>query len=129
MQSIGLTKLAAGLYGVLALSAVYYTMRVNNDAALADVSAKELSVMSAIVLLPVISAWIGLRLVRSGRASWLLAIGQALALFVFAATFVLVSRSTEPMAPLLFVLVSMWIAAGLAGLLAVIWITDRRLRR
>jgi hypothetical protein len=99
---------------------------VNNDVALSEISARELAVMCGMALLPVMSAWMGLRLARSGVALWLLAIGQTVALVLFAATFVSVLRSAEGMAPLLFLLVSMWLAAGLAVLLIVVWLAGRR---
>lgn len=117
---------AAGLHVLLVGAAVYYTTRVNNDVALSEISARELAVMCGMALLPVMSAWIGLRLARSGVALWLLAIGQTVALVLFAATFVSVLRSAEGMAPLLFLLVSMWLAAGLAVLLIVVWLAGRR---
>ena len=117
---------AAGLHVLLVGAAVYYTTRVNNDVALSEISARELAVMCGMALLPVMSAWIGLRLARSGVALWLLAIGQTVALALFAATFVSVLRSAEGMAPLLFLLVSMWLAAGLAVLLIVLWLAGRR---
>ncbi|MBL8845291.1 MAG: hypothetical protein JNN24_05925 [Hyphomicrobium zavarzinii] len=117
---------AAGLHVLLVGAAVYYTTRVNNDVALSEISARELAVMCGMALLPVMSAWIGLRLARSGVALWLLAIGQTVALVLFAATFVSVLRSAEGMAPLLFLLVSMWLAAGLAVLLIVLWLAGRR---
>lgn len=117
---------AAGLHVLLVGAAVYYTTRVNNDVALSEISARELAVMCGMALLPVMSAWIGLRLARSGVALWLLAIGQTVALVLFAATFVSVLRSAEGMAPLLFLLVSMWLAAGLAVLLIVLWVAGRR---
>lgn len=117
---------AAGLHILLVGAAVYYTTRVNNDVALSEISARELAVMCGMALLPVMSAWIGLRLARSGVALWLLAIGQTVALVLFAATFVSVLRSAEGMAPLLFLLVSMWLAAGLAVLLIVLWLAGRR---
>jgi hypothetical protein len=117
---------AAGLHVLLVGAAVYYTTRVNNDVALSEISAKELAVMCGMALLPVMSAWMGLRLALSGVALWLLAIGQTVALVLFAATFVSVLRSAEGMAPLLFLLVSMWLAAGLAVLLIVVWLAGRR---
>ena len=117
---------AAGLHVLLVGAAVYYTTRVNNDVALSEISARELAVMCGMALLPVMSAWIGLRLARSGVALWLLAIGQTVALVLFAATFVSVLRSAEGMATLLFLLVSMWLAAGLAVLLIVVWLAGRR---
>lgn len=117
---------AAGLHVLLVGAAVYYTKRVNNDVALSEISARELAVMCGMALLPVMSAWMGLRLARSGVALWLLAIGQTVALVLFAATFVSVLRSAEGMAPLLFLLVSMWLAAGLAVLLIVVWLAGRR---
>lgn len=126
MQPNDITRIAAGLHVGLVAAAIYYALRVNNHAELSAVSAKEAAVMSAIVLLPVLSAWIGLRLAHTQSARWLMAIGQSLALVLFAATFVMVLNSVEPMAPLLFVLVSMWIAAGLAVLLLVVWLAGRR---
>jgi hypothetical protein len=101
-------------------------MRVNNHAMLSEISAKELSAICGMALLPVLSAWIGLRLARSNAARWLLAIGQIAALSLFAATFVLVLRSVEPMAPLLFLLVSMWLAVGLLVLLFFVWLVGRQ---
>ncbi len=84
--------------------------------------------MAGIVLLPVLSAWIGVAPRAHGYArvgSW--HAGQITrACFLFAATFGMVVNSVEPMAPLLFVLVSMWIAAGLAVLLVLVWLAGRR---
>jgi hypothetical protein len=126
MHPARIVKVASGLHAALAAAAIYYALRVNNHADLSAISAKEASVMIGIVLLPILSAWIGLRLARTDAARWLLATGQTLALVLFAATFGLVVTSAEPMAPLLFVLVSMWIAAGLAILLPVVWLISRR---
>jgi hypothetical protein len=120
MTPTRVTKIAAGLHLGLAASAIVYTMRVNNDARLLEVSAKELAAMAGIALLPVVSAWAGLRLAHTDRPRRLLAVGQTLALILFAATFVPVVRSVEPMAPLLFMLTSIWLAAGLAFLLLVL---------
>lgn len=126
MHPVRITKFAAGVHVALAVAAIYYALRVNNHADLSEISAKEASVMLGILLLPVLSAWIGLRLARTNAASWLMAVGQTLALVLFAATFVMVLTSVEPMAPLLFVLVSMWIAVGLAVVLLLVWLASRR---
>jgi hypothetical protein len=67
-----------------------------------------------------------LRLGRTNTARWLLATGQVAALVAFAATFVMVVRSVEPMAPLLFLLISLWLAGGFSLLLCVVWLVGRR---
>lgn len=126
MDAARVTTIAAGLHVGLVAAAVYYTTRINNVVSLSEISAKELAAMGGIALLPVLSAWIGLRLARTDTARWLMAIGQTTALFLFAATFVAVLRSAEPMAPLLFFLVSLWLAAGLSILLFVVWLAGRR---
>jgi hypothetical protein len=126
MHPSRITTIAAALHVGLVGAAAYYTMRVNNHAMLSEISAKELSAICGMALLPVLSAWIGLRLARSNAARWLLAIGQIAALSLFAATFVLVLRSVEPMAPLLFLLVSMWLAVGLLVLLFFVWLVGRQ---
>lgn len=126
MHPVRIVTTAAGLHGALAIAAVYYTVRVNNHAHLSEMSTQELLVMAGIVVLPLVAAWIGLRLGRTNAARWLLAIGQTVALALFAATFVMVLRSVEPMAPLLFLLVSLWIAGGFALLLLVVWLAGRR---
>lgn len=126
MDAARVTTIAAGLHVGLIAAAAYYTTRINNDVGLTDISAKELAGMGGMALLPVLSAWIGLRLARTRAARWLMAIGQATALVLFAATFVAVLRSSEPMAPLLFLLVSLWLAAGLSILLFVVWLVGRR---
>lgn len=125
MQPNDITRIAAGLHVALVAAAIYYALRINNHAELSEISIKEMSVMSGMVLLPILSAWIGLRLAHTPPARWLMAIGQTLALVLFAATFVMVLNSVEPMAPLLFVLVSLWIAVGLAVLLLLVWLTGR----
>ncbi len=126
MHPVRITKIASVLHVALALAAIYYALRVNNHAELSEIAGKEAAVMFGIVLLPILSAWLGLRLARTDRARWLMASGQTLALLLFAATFGMVLNSVEPMAPLLFVLVSMWIAAGLAVLLVFVWLAGRR---
>jgi hypothetical protein len=126
MHPARIIKIASGVHVALAAAAVYYALRVNNHADLSEISAKEASVMLGILLLPLLSAGIGLRLARTNAARWLMAIGQTLALALFAATFVLVVTSVEPMAPLLFVLVTMWIAVGLAVVLLLVWLASRR---
>lgn len=126
MDAARLTKLAAGLHFGLAAAAVYYTVRVNNHADLSAISAKEFLAICGVALVPIVSAWIGLRLARTSSARFLVAVGQFVALVMFAATFVMVLRSVEPMAPLLFVLVSIWLAGGLAVWLAVVWLVGRR---
>jgi hypothetical protein len=126
MHPARITKTASAVHVALAAADIYYALRVNNHADLTEITAKEASVMLGILLLPVLSAWIGLSLARSNAAHWLMATGQTLALVLFAATFVLVVTSVEPMAPLLFILVSMWIAAGLAILMPLVWLTSRR---
>lgn len=123
------TKAAAGLHVGLVAAAAYWTMRINNSVSLGDISTKEIAAIAGIAALPVLSAGIGLRLARGSAAKWLLAVGQTLALIAFAATFVTVLESTEAMAPLLFVLVSIWMAAALAVLLIVVWLVGRSARR
>lgn len=126
MEAARVTTIAAGLHVGLVGAAVYYTTRINNDVGLTEIPAKELVAMGGIALLPVLSAWIGLRLARAGAARCLMAIGQTTALLLFAATFVFVLRSAEPMAPLMFLLVSLWLAAGLAILLFAVWLVGLR---
>lgn len=125
MLPIRITKVAAGLHVGLVVAAAYYTMRINNHASLADVSLREASVMAAMVLLPIVFAWGGLRLARGRAARWMVAAGQSVALLAFAGTFVAVLRSVEPMAPLLLFLVSLWLAAGLAVVLVAVWLAGR----
>jgi hypothetical protein len=125
MRPIPITKVAAGLHVTLVMAAVFYALRINNQPALSDISIRDLLVMSSMALLPVLSASIGLWLARGDAAHWVLAAGQTVALFAFAATFGVVLESVEPMAPLLLLLVSMWLAAGLALLLLVVWIVSR----
>lgn len=122
MRAVAIIKLAAGLHVGLAAAAIYYTIRINNHAELSAISAKEYVAMAGVVLLPVLFAWTGLQLARTDGKQRLLAAGQVVAMLLFAATFVLVVRSFEPMAPLLFVLVSLWLAAGLLVLLFVVWL-------
>jgi hypothetical protein len=126
MHPVRITKIAASLHVGLAIAAIYYALRINNYSQLSEISAKEILVMAGIVLLPLAYAWIGLRLARTDAARWLLAIGQTIALALFAATFVMVARSVEPMAPLLFLLISLWLAGGLSLLLLVVWLVGRR---
>jgi len=90
--------------------------------------AVELAAMGGIALLPILSAWIGLRLAHTGAPRWLMAIGQTTALLLLAATFVFVLLSAEPVAPLLFLLVSLWLAGGLSIWLFVVWLVGRRSR-
>jgi hypothetical protein len=126
MHPVRITTIAASLHVGLAFTAIYYTLRVNNESQLSEISTKEILVMAGIVLLPLTFAWIGLRLGRTNTARWLVATGQVAALIAFAATFVMVVRSVEPMAPLLFFLVSLWLAGGLSLLLFVVWLVGRR---
>lgn len=126
MQQAQTTRLAAALHFGLALLGILYTVRWNNHADLSAISAKEFAAMAGIALLPVVSAWTGQKLATTETSRWLLAVGQLLALLAFAATFVAVIRSEEPMAPLLFLLISLWIAAGLAVLLVAVWLFARR---
>jgi hypothetical protein len=126
MYPVRITTIAAGLHVGLAIAATYYTLRVNNHSQLSEISIKEILVMAGIVLLPLVYAWIGLRLGRTNTARWLLATGQVAALVAFAATFVMVVRSVEPMAPLLFLLISLWLAGGFSLLLCVVWLVGRR---
>lgn len=128
MNFTRITKTAAGLHLGLVMAAAYYTLRINNHVELAETSFRDVAVMAGMALLPVLSAWIGLRLARGNTAEWLLAIGQTIALLAFAGTFGVVVRSVEPMAPLLLFLVSIWLAAGLAVLLLAVWIVGRRAR-
>lgn len=62
MDAARVTTIAAGLHVGLVAAAAYYTTRINNDVGLTDISAKELAGMGGMALLPVLSAWIGLRL-------------------------------------------------------------------
>lgn len=126
MHPVRIVKTAAGLHVGLALAAIYYTLRVNNPSQLSEISAKEILVMAGIVLLPLAYASIGLRFGRTSATRWLLATGQTIALVLFAVTFVVVVRSVEPMAPLLFLLISLWLAGGLAVLLLVVLLVGRR---
>jgi len=74
---------------------------------------------------PIASAWIGLKLAPSPLSQGLLATGLGIGLVIFAATFAAVITSTEPLAPLLFILVALWQAAGMAVLLLAVWIAGR----
>lgn len=125
MHPVRITTIAAGLHAALAIAAIYYTVRINNHAELSAIPPRDALVMGGIVLLPLAYAWIGLRLGRTNMARWLLATGQAVALILFAVTFVMVVRSVEPMAPLLFLLLSLWLAGGFALLLFVVWLVGR----
>lgn len=127
MRPVNITKLAAGSHVGLAAAAIYYTARINNHADLSEISAKEYVAMAGVVLLPVLSAWIGLQLARTEGRLQLLAVGQVVAMLLFATTFVVVLRSFEPMAPLLFVLISLWLAAGFLVLFFV-WLLGRLAR-
>lgn len=126
MQPAQTTRLAAALHFGLALLSILYTVRWNNHADLSAISAKEFAAIAGIALLPVVSAWAGLKLATNETSGRLLAFGHLLALLAFVATFVAVGRSNEPMAPLLFLLISLWIAAGLAVVLAAVWLLARR---
>lgn len=126
MDAARLTKLAATVHFGLAAAAIYYTVRVNNHADLSAISAKEFLAICGVALLPALSAWVGLALARTSASRLLVAVGQTVALGLFAATFVMVLHSVEPMAPLLFLLVSIWLAGGLAVWLAVVWLVGRR---
>lgn len=126
MRARQISSISAAVHFVLALAAVYYTVRINNDSDLSQAAAKELVVMAGIVLLPLLYLWFGSKVAGSDASRRVLAMGQTAALVLFAATFVMVARSVEPMAPLLFVLVSIWIALGFAVLLLVAWFVGRR---
>ena len=125
VNPVRIIKTASGAHVALVAAAVYYTMRINNHASLSELSNKETTVMAGMALLPIASAWIGIWLARGATAQRLMAIGQTVAMLLFAATFVLVLDSVEPMAPLLLLLVSLWLAAGLAVLLIVVWLVGR----
>jgi hypothetical protein len=125
MRPIPITKVAAGLHVTLVMAAAFYALGINNQPALSEISIRDLLVMTSMALLPVLSATIGLWLARADAAHWVLAAGQTVALLTSAATFGVVLDSVEPMAPLLLLLVSLWLAAGLALLLLVVWIVSR----
>lgn len=130
MRPIQITKIAAGVHVALVAASVYYVVQIHNYTPLSELPNGDFNVFSGMAIPPVLSAWIGSLLARGDKAGWLLAIGQALALVVFAVAFLIVlsSGSDEPLAPLLLILSSLWIAGGLAVLLLVVWLVARSSR-
>jgi hypothetical protein len=120
-----ITKIAAGSHVGLVAAAAFYTLRIHNYTPISELSLRDVLVMSGMALSPVLCAWLGLWLARGETARWLLAVGQAVALLLFAVALVMVLTSVEPLAPLLLFLASLWIAGGFAVLLLAVWLVAR----
>jgi hypothetical protein len=125
MRPIQITKIVAGVHVALVAAALYYAVQIHNYTPLSELPNTDFKVFSGMAIPPMLSAWIGSWLARGEKAGWLLAIGQVLALIVFAVAFLMVLNSDEPLAPLLLVLASLWLAAGLAVLLLAVWLVAR----
>jgi hypothetical protein len=125
MSPIQITKIAAGVHVALVAAAVYYAVRIHNYTPLSELPNTDMKVFSAMVIPPLLAAWIGSWLARSEKSGRVLAIGQSIALAVFAVAFVMVLASDEPLAPLLLVLASLWLAAGFGVLLLAVWLVAR----
>jgi hypothetical protein len=118
------SRLAVLLHVALVAASVYYVTRVANFTPLAELPSPDMIAFSATAAPPLLAAWIG-SMVARGAAARLLACGLALGAGVFAAAFAGVLASDEPLAPLLLILVSVWLAAGYALLLAAVWLVSR----
>jgi hypothetical protein len=125
MSPIQITKIAASVHVSLVAAAVYYVVRIHNYTPLSELPSTDMNVFSAMAIPPVLSAWIGSWLARGEKSGRLLAIGQTVALAVFAVAFVMVLASDEPLAPLFLVLASLWMAVGFAVLLLAVWLVGR----
>lgn len=125
MSPFQITKMAAGVHVALVAAGVYYAVRVHNFTPLSELPNTDMTVFSALAIPPALTAWIGSWLARGEKAGWLLAIGQCVGLLVFAVAFALVLASDEPLAPLLLVLTSLWLAVGFAVLLLFVWLAGR----
>jgi hypothetical protein len=119
------SRLAVLLHVALVAASVYYVTRVANFTPLAELPSPDMIAFSATAAPPLLAAWIGSMVARGEAARRLLACGLALGAAVFAAAFAGVLASDEPLAPLLLILVSVWLAAGYALLLAAVWLVSR----
>ncbi|WBT40028.1 hypothetical protein [Hyphomicrobium sp. DMF-1] len=120
-----IVRIAASLHVALALAGLYYALRIHNFTPVSDLPNTDFLVFSALAAPPAVAAWLGLRLARGAVAERLLAFGQALAATIFAVAFALVLGSDEPLAPLLLVLATLWLAGGFALLLIAVWLAGR----
>ncbi|MDQ8700131.1 hypothetical protein [Hyphomicrobium sp. LHD-15] len=125
MSPIQITKITAGVHVALVAAGVYYAVRVHNFTPLSELPNTDMTVFSALAFPPALAALIGLWLARGEKASRLLAIGQCVGLLVFAVAFAMVLASDEPLAPLLLVVASLWLAVGFAVLLLFVWLVGR----
>jgi hypothetical protein len=107
--------------------AVYLVTRVWNYTPMKRMPSSDSIAFAATALPPMLALWFGTRIIRGGKAAWLLAAGlvTALALYALAFLIVVTAPDSEPLAPILLIVASLWIAAGLLGLMIAVWITGR----
>lgn len=125
MPSRQVVRIAAALHVALALAGLYYALRIHNFTPLSDLPNTDFLVFSALAVPPALVAWLGLRLARGAKAERLLAFGQVAGGVVFAAALALVLGSDEPLAPLLLVLATLWLAVGFMLLLIAVLLAGR----
>ncbi|WP_072390124.1 hypothetical protein [Hyphomicrobium sp. CS1GBMeth3] len=109
-------------------AAVYYVTRVANFTALSELPNTDFFAFSATAIPPILAALIGKVLARGARATRLLAYGLAVGAAIYAVSFagVILARDDEPLAPLLLIVTSLWLAAGYTVLLLIVWLVGRR---
>jgi hypothetical protein len=123
-----LAKLAAAVHTALVAAGVYYVVRVANFTPLSALPNTDMTAFSAAAIPPLLAVAIGSWLAKSERAMRILGLGLALGAAVYAASLagVMTAGGNEPLAPLWLILVSLWLAAGYAILLLVVWLVGRR---
>jgi phosphotransferase system glucose/maltose/N-acetylglucosamine-specific IIC component len=126
MHPIQVARIVAGVHVALVAVVVYYVTQIWNYTPLERMPSTDSIVFSATALPPLLAVWIGGRLARGDKGRWFLLIGLILALLVYAFAFLLVlDAAEEPLAPLLLIVASLWVAGGLAVVLLVVWLMGR----
>jgi hypothetical protein len=125
MRTTRIAKVMALLNTALVAAAVYYVTRVANYTPLSELPNTDMFAFSAPAIPPLLAAWAGAWVAGDGASGRILAIGLTLAVAAYAGAFALVLTSDEPLAPLLLILTSLWVAIGLVVMLIVVWLVGR----
>jgi hypothetical protein len=125
-----IAKFAAWTHAALAMVAVYCVTQIWNYTPIEQMPSPDSLAFGATALPPLLALWAGRRIIRGARAAQLLAGGLVIALALYATAFLMVlsAADSEPMAPILLIVASLWIAGGLFALLIAVWATGRMTR-
>lgn len=126
MPPLQIAKIAALAHVALVGAGVYLVTQVWNPTPVELMPSRDSLVFSLTALPPLLALWIGSWIARGPKAPRLLAWGLVVALLAYTIAFLMVlgAADAEPLAPLLLVLASLWIALGLLVVVIGVWLTS-----